>query len=175
MAVARTKPMICQCARHSIDVGDDPMQQGFEFAQTERPAFGWSLLSEGLGRCPRRASSGFHPKRQTLFRVKKEREDGVAFSAPEKPLDACTPAARREGRVAAQCCATTLAEAKAMSTDVYERISSQIANELESGARSRLKPWNAEHVAGRITRPLRGNGIPYQGINILMLWSAADR
>ncbi len=68
---------------------------------------GWSLLSEGLGRCPRRASSGFHPKRQTPFRVKEEREDGVAFSAPEKPPDACTPAARREGRVAAQCCATT--------------------------------------------------------------------
>jgi hypothetical protein len=73
---------------------------------------GWRLLSEGLGRCPRRASSGFHPKRQTPFRVKEEREDGVAFSAPEKPPDACTPAARREGRVAAQCCATTLAEAK---------------------------------------------------------------
>jgi GNAT superfamily N-acetyltransferase len=28
------------------------------------------LLSEGLGRCPRRASSGFHPKRQTPFRGK---------------------------------------------------------------------------------------------------------
>ena len=25
----------------------------------------------------------------------------------------------------------------------------------------------------RITRPLRGNGIPYQGINVLMLWGAA--
>jgi hypothetical protein len=68
---------------------------------------GWRLLSEGLGRCPRRASSGFHPKRQTPFRVRGEREDGVAFLAPEKPPDACTPAARREGRVAAQCCATT--------------------------------------------------------------------
>ena len=27
-----------------------------------------------------------------------------------------------------------------------------------------VKPWNAEHAAGRITRPLRANGIPYQGI-----------
>jgi hypothetical protein len=62
--------------------------------------------------------------------VKEEREDGVAFSAPEKPPDACTPAARREGRVAAQYCATTRRQ-KAMSTDVYERISSQISNELE--------------------------------------------
>jgi hypothetical protein len=80
---------------------------GFDPSQRERPACGWSLFCEGLGRCPRRASSGSHPKRQTPFRVKQEREDGVAFSAPEKPPDACTPAARREGRVAAQCCATT--------------------------------------------------------------------
>jgi antirestriction protein ArdC len=36
-----------------------------------------------------------------------------------------------------------------------------------------MKPWNAEHAAGRITRPLRGSGVPYQGINVLMLWSAA--
>src|ERR1700720_3599328 len=36
-----------------------------------------------------------------------------------------------------------------------------------------MKPWSGEHAAGRITRPLRGNGIPYQGINILMLWGAA--
>jgi hypothetical protein len=108
---------------------------GFDPSQRERPPCGWSLLSEGLGRCPRRASSGFHPKRQTPFRVKEECEDGVAFSAPEKPPDACTPAARREGRVAAQCCATTLAEKELMSTDVYERISCQIASELESGAR----------------------------------------
>jgi antirestriction protein ArdC len=37
-----------------------------------------------------------------------------------------------------------------------------------------MKPWNAEHVAGRITRPLRHNGEPYRGINILMLWSTAE-
>jgi antirestriction protein ArdC len=48
------------------------------------------------------------------------------------------------------------AEAKAMSTDVYERISSQITNELESGPRPRLKPRNAEYAAGQITHPLRG-------------------
>jgi len=28
-------------------------------------------------------------------------------------------------------------------------------------------------MAGRITRPLRHNGIPYKGINVVMLWSAA--
>ena len=43
-----------------------------------------------------------------------------------------------------------------MSTDVCERISSQIANKFESGARPQLKPWNAAYAAGRITHPLRG-------------------
>jgi antirestriction protein ArdC len=60
-----------------------------------------------------------------------------------------------------------------MRTDVYQRITDQIVCELEQGVRPWMKPWNAEHAAGRITRPLRGNGIPYQGINVLMLWSAA--
>ena len=62
---------------------------------------------------------------------------------------------------------------QAMKTDIYQRITDQIVSELEKGVRPWLKPWNAEHAAGRITRPLRGNGIPYQGINVLMLWSAA--
>lgn len=58
-------------------------------------------------------------------------------------------------------------------TDIYTRITDQIVAELENGVRPWLKPWNAEHAAGRITRPLRHNGIPYQGINTVMLWSAA--
>jgi len=45
--------------------------------------------------------------------------------------------------------------------DVYTRITAQIVAELEKGARPWLKPWNAEHAAGRITRPLRHNGQPY--------------
>jgi antirestriction protein ArdC len=60
-----------------------------------------------------------------------------------------------------------------MRTDVYQKITDQIVSELEKGVRPWFKPWNAAHAAGRITRPLRGNGIPYQGINVLMLWSAA--
>jgi antirestriction protein ArdC len=60
-----------------------------------------------------------------------------------------------------------------MKSDVYERITSSIVTELEKGVRPWFKPWNAEHAAGRITRPLRGNGIPYRGINVLMLWSEA--
>ena len=57
--------------------------------------------------------------------------------------------------------------------DLYTRITSRIVADLEQGVRPWFKPWNAEHAAGRITRPLRHNGQPYRGINVLMLWSEA--
>jgi len=57
--------------------------------------------------------------------------------------------------------------------DIYSRITSQIVAELEKGVRPWLKPWNAEHAAGRITRPLRVGGQPYNGINVIMLWGEA--
>lgn len=57
--------------------------------------------------------------------------------------------------------------------DVYSRITNRIVAELEQGVRPWFKPWNAEHAAGRITRPLRHNGQAHSGINVLMLWSEA--
>jgi antirestriction protein ArdC len=57
--------------------------------------------------------------------------------------------------------------------DVYSRITDKIIADLEQGVRPWLRPWNADHAAGRITRPLRHNGIPYKGINVIMLWSAS--
>jgi antirestriction protein ArdC len=57
--------------------------------------------------------------------------------------------------------------------DVYTRITGQIIHSLEQGVRPWIKPWSAEHTAGRITRPLRHNGQAYSGINILMLWASA--
>lgn len=60
-----------------------------------------------------------------------------------------------------------------MKQDVYERVTNAIVAELEKGVRPWFKPWNAEHAAGRITRPLRANGQPYRGINVLMLWGAS--
>ena len=57
--------------------------------------------------------------------------------------------------------------------DIYSRITNQIVNHLEQGVRPWAKPWNAEHAAGRITRPLRHNGKPYSGINVLSLWASA--
>ena len=60
-----------------------------------------------------------------------------------------------------------------MRTDIYDKVTATIVAELEKGVRPWFKPWSAEHAAGRITRPLRHNGQPYSGINILMLWSSA--
>ncbi|MGA9245467.1 MAG: ArdC family protein [Silvibacterium sp.] len=56
--------------------------------------------------------------------------------------------------------------------DIYTRITNEIITSLE-GVRPWMKPWNAEHAAGKITRPLRHNGHPYSGINILILWASA--
>ena len=60
-----------------------------------------------------------------------------------------------------------------MRKDIYQRVTDSIVAELERGVRPWLKPWNAEHAAGRITRALRSNLVPYQGINVLMLWAEA--
>ena len=57
--------------------------------------------------------------------------------------------------------------------DLYTQITQQIITQLETGVRPWLKPWNAQHAAGPISRPLRHNAIPYSGINILLLWSTA--
>ena len=58
--------------------------------------------------------------------------------------------------------------------DVYSRVTAKIVADLERGVRPWLQPWNAEHAAGRITRPLRANGQAYKGINVLMLWGDAQ-
>ena len=59
--------------------------------------------------------------------------------------------------------------------DIYDRVTNAIIADLEKGIRPWHRPWNAEHAAGRINRPLRANGQPYKGINVLMLWEAAAR
>jgi antirestriction protein ArdC len=57
--------------------------------------------------------------------------------------------------------------------DIYTRITNQIVSRLEKGVRPWVRPWNAEHAARRISRPLRHNGKPYSGINVLSLWASA--
>ncbi len=57
--------------------------------------------------------------------------------------------------------------------DLYARITDRIVAELERGVRPWVQPWTAPNMAGRITRPLRHNGQPYSGINVVLLWSEA--
>lgn len=65
-------------------------------------------------------------------------------------------------------------ETKASSRpDVYSRVTSRIVEQLEKGVRPWLKPWSAENAGARITRALRHNGLPYRGVNVLLLWDEA--
>lgn len=57
--------------------------------------------------------------------------------------------------------------------DIYTRVTNKIIADLEKGNLTWNTPWNADHLAGNITRPLRQNGEPYQGINTLILWGAS--
>ena len=61
-----------------------------------------------------------------------------------------------------------------MKTDIYNRVTQKIIHDLEQGIRPWHRPWDTSHAAGRILLPLRHNGLPYHGINILMLWCAAS-
>ncbi|MEP9356289.1 MAG: antirestriction protein [Azorhizobium sp. 32-67-21] len=55
--------------------------------------------------------------------------------------------------------------------DIYARITERIVADLEQGVRPWVRPWSAAHATSRITRPLRHNGEPYTGMNVLLLWS----
>lgn len=56
--------------------------------------------------------------------------------------------------------------------DIYSRITARIIDDLERGVIPWAQPWDAGAAA--LQRPLRHNGQPYAGINILMLWVAAQ-
>jgi antirestriction protein ArdC len=57
--------------------------------------------------------------------------------------------------------------------DLYRRVTDSIIASLERGVRPWLRPWNAQYAGERLTTlPLRHNGVPYRGINILLLWGA---
>lgn len=57
--------------------------------------------------------------------------------------------------------------------DIYSRITEKIVAELAKGVRPWMQPWSASHTASRVTRPLRFNGEPYSGMNVILLWSEA--
>ncbi|MCP5449769.1 MAG: DUF1738 domain-containing protein [Gammaproteobacteria bacterium] len=57
--------------------------------------------------------------------------------------------------------------------DVYERVTHAIVAALEAGTRPWMRPWDAAHAAGPVSRPLRQDGTPYRGVNVLLLWLEA--
>lgn len=59
----------------------------------------------------------------------------------------------------------------ASSTDIYTRITNQIVAHLEAGVKPWTQPWQS--TGGAVSRPLRCNGEPYAGINVLTLWCSA--
>ena len=56
--------------------------------------------------------------------------------------------------------------------DLYERIAEQIRTQLAEGVLPWHRPWAVDPNA-RVSKPLRENAVPYQGINVLILWGAA--
>lgn len=64
---------------------------------------------------------------------------------------------------------TRKARSNADRIDIYQQVTDQIVEMLETGT----KPWSPRWAGGRKTLPLRHCGTPYQGINILLLWSQA--
>ena len=57
--------------------------------------------------------------------------------------------------------------------DVYTRVTERILADLAQGVRPWMKPWSAANTEGKIARPLRFNGTPYRGMNVLLLWGEA--
>jgi antirestriction protein ArdC len=57
--------------------------------------------------------------------------------------------------------------------DVYTQVTDRIVAELEAGVRPWIQPWTSSHGAGEVSRPLRFNGVPYRGINVVLLWLSA--
>lgn len=57
--------------------------------------------------------------------------------------------------------------------DVYTSVTNKIISDLEKGNLTWLRPWKSKDFGGCVSLPLRSDGQPYQGINVLNLWGAA--
>jgi antirestriction protein ArdC len=56
--------------------------------------------------------------------------------------------------------------------DLYTRVTERVIADLEAGVRPWTKPWNARNAYGA-ELPIRHNGLPYRGVNVLILWGEA--
>lgn len=57
--------------------------------------------------------------------------------------------------------------------DIYARITDRIVADLQKGVRPWMQPWHSGNGSAGASRPLRHNGLPYSGMNVLLLWSEA--
>jgi len=62
-------------------------------------------------------------------------------------------------------------------TEVYQQVTNRIVAMLEAGTKPWQKSWQAGpagFATGAMQRPLRANGTPYRGMNVINLWVAAQ-
>jgi antirestriction protein ArdC len=70
--------------------------------------------------------------------------------------------------------ASSVSSALPLRSDVYTRVTDRIIEDLARGVRPWVKPWSTGQAGTQIALPLRSNGTPYRGINVLLLWGAAQ-
>jgi len=90
------------------------------------------------------------------------------FRVPAKGLRLAHPALARGQGCSSSC--SQQARRREDAQRLNQRITDQIVEELEKGV-PWIKPWSADHMAGRVIKPLRHNSVGYQGINVLALWA----
>lgn len=62
----------------------------------------------------------------------------------------------------------------AKDNDIYATVTNKIIADLEKGDLTWRQPWNNGSADLRVMRPLRWQGMPYTGVNTIMLWIAAQ-
>lgn len=58
-------------------------------------------------------------------------------------------------------------------SELYKTITDRIVAALDVGVRPWLRPWSTAPTESSLQRPMRANGTPYTGINVVLLWSEA--
>jgi antirestriction protein ArdC len=64
-----------------------------------------------------------------------------------------------------------------MKAEVYQTVTNRIVAMLESGTKPWQRSWTTggtPTITGAMQRPLRSNGQPYRGVNVINLWVAAQ-
>src|SRR5262245_56845225 len=60
-----------------------------------------------------------------------------------------------------------------MAQSIYDTVTDKIIADLERGVLPWMRPWRGGGGGG-VMRPLRHNGQPYSGMNVLLLWWASE-